>query len=210
MAKNEAGGDKAPEQKPAGSGGLKQLILAGLLLVGMVIGSASAAIVAASYMMKSSETDASNTAAGDDAESAKDALDKETVTTFNKSQESAPEEQQEKTDDPAELQFSFDEPQLVNVQRTQHRRYLSCKPVFYMSNRKAREAMEKKWSVDLQNLMIPILKSKTLDQLDAPDITKEIAREITEAVNAKIRLMDDDGNLIGKVVQVKFTQFVVQ
>ncbi len=209
MAKNETSSEKAPEQKAAGSGGRKQLILAGLLLVGMVVGSASAAIVAASYMMKSSETDASNTAAGDDAEAAKDGSGKDRVATSNKSREGSPEEEQEKTNDPAKLQFSFDEPQLVNVYRTQHRRYLSCKPVFYMSNRDAKEEIEKR-AVALQNLMIPILKSKTLDQLDAPDITKEIAREITETVNAKIKLVDDDDKLIGKVMQVKFTQFVVQ
>ena len=98
---------KEPENK---KGGLRQLVLATLLLLGLVIGSASAAVVIASVALRPAETEP---AVPDESEG------KET-------------EGQEVEVDPQE--FAFEEAIIVNVRQTNQRRYLSTKPVFVMVN----------------------------------------------------------------------------
>ena len=57
--------------------------------------------------------------------------------------------------------------------------------------------------VELQHVLIGMLKAKTLEQLDDPDAPNVIGREILETANLKLGL--DNG-----ITMVYFTQFVVQ
>jgi len=103
---------------------------------------------------------------------------------------------------PAPAEFTLKDDLIVNVYQTQQRRYLSVKPVFVLENKDGLKELESK-KVELQHLMIGILKGKTLEQLDDPQAANAIGREIAEAANEQL-------GLTAKVKRVYFTQFVVQ
>ena len=113
-----------------------------------------------------------------------------------------PAEAEKEQDGTHYIKFVLEEPLLVNVYRTRHRRYLSVKPVFELDNAKTKKAIEDR-KEELQHLLLTILKTKTLDELDAPEAVNSVAREIQETTNLGLDL----NNGIRKVY---FTQFVVQ
>jgi flagellar FliL protein len=183
MAENEAKKDGAPqaaapaektaptsapasEAKAAGEKKARTApspLMAAALLVGMVIGSASAALVVASLLLRNTPAQAAapkapaaeKTAAGDKAEK------------------------------PCE--YTVDNPLIVNVYQTQERRYLSVKPVFVLTGDTILEKVKTN-QAELQHILIGILKGKTLDQLDDPDAANVLGREIQETANAKLDL----------------------
>ena len=167
---------KAPGEKKAKTG--PSPLMAAALLVGMVIGSASAALVVASLLLR-------NAPAHADAETAKPA---EKAAAGDKAEKSC--------------EYSVENPLIVNVYQTQERRYLSVKPVFVLTGAAALEKLKTN-GAQLQNILIGILKGKTLDQLDDPDSVNVLGREIQETANTKLDL--DQG-----ITRVYFTQFVVQ
>lgn len=174
---------KNADNKDAGANvpaksGAKQWILAILLLAGLVIGSASAAVVVASILIRPSGPQAEKKAAEAKADEEKKAGEKK----------------------PCE--FALENALIVNVYQTQQRRYLSVKPVFVLDSEDTQKKLKDK-QVELQHLMISVLKKKTLDQLDDPDSANVIGREIQEMVNLKFSLNN-------AVTSVYFTQFVVQ
>ncbi len=195
MAENEAETTKEQETnartdvKPA-KGGLKQALLGVVLLSGLVIGSASAAVVVASIVMQPS---ASTSVPGHEGAEATSSADTDSAKTGAEAKESTKKEKYE---------FAMEEPLVVNVYQTKQRRYLSVKPVFVMESKAALGELEEK-RVELQHLLIGVLKAKTLEQLDDPEITNALGREIQETANIKLAL--DPG-----IASVYFTEFVVQ
>jgi len=165
---------RAGETAQSNSGG-GRLLLTVVLLIGLVTASASAAVLAALFIIRPA---AAEQAAEEPAVSAEPEA------------ESAPAE------------FAFDEDLIVNVYQTQQRRFLSVRPVFVLESKEGVKEMKAK-KVEVQHLMIGILKGKTLEQLDEPQATNTIGREIADAVNAEL-------DLKAKVQRVYFTQFVVQ
>ncbi len=193
MAENEA--KKPDTQKEAksadnkdgasaavpGKGRAGQVLISVALALGMVVGSASAALVVASLVMK-------NRAPAAEAASEGKAAGK-------------PEAASAKEEKPSEL--AIENPLIVNVYQTQQRRYLSVKPVLVFAGEKPLKEVKEGKMVELQHIMIGILKRKTLDQLDDPDATNTIGRELQETLNLKL-------NLNNAITSVYFTQFVVQ
>jgi flagellar FliL protein len=176
--KNDAPQAAAPAEKPAGTppgGGEAKTpaektakagpspLMAAALLVGMVIGSASAALVVASLLLR-------NTPAHTEAEAAESA---EKAAHGDKIQK------------PCE--YTIDNPLIVNVYQTQERRYLSVKPVFVLTGAAVMEKVKAN-QAELQHILIGILKGKTLDQLDDPDAGNVLGREIQETANTKLDL----------------------
>lgn len=159
--------DNKNVSKPSGT---KQALLALVLLCGLVIGSASGAVAAASLMLK---------------EKAPVKVETELDT---------------ETENPCE--YALEEPLIVNVYQTQQRRYLSVKPVFVLKNEEIMKKVTEK-EVEVQHLLISILKRKTLEQLDDPEAANSIGREIQEMLNLKLELG-------GAVTNVYFTEFFVQ
>ena len=170
----QGSGDGAPPEKKTSA---KQVLLGMALLLGMVVGSASAAVVIASIALKPSDPQAAKP-------------EEPTV-------QPATAESNE-----GQLEFPIEEALIVNVRQTNQRRYLSVKPVFAMVNEDALEAIKKKQG-ELQDLLIGVLKAKTLDELDDPEITRTLGREIQELANAKLDLNEG-------ISRVYFTQLVVQ
>ncbi len=161
-----------PQSKPA-SGRARQILFSLVLLVGLVAGSAAAAVVAAMFVVKPVQSEA------------------------------APAEQEPlPSEDGDECDFTLDQDLLVNVYQTQQRRYLSVRPVFVVASKEGLEELKEK-AVELQHILIGMLKGKTLEQLDDPQITNTLGREIMETVNLKL-------DLESPIVRVRFTQFVVQ
>lgn len=152
-----------PKEVPEKKGSpIKSLILGAVLLVALVIGSASAAVVVASFALRpanGSSTEAEESASSESA----DATEGE----------------------PAE--FAFEEALIVNVRQTQQRRYLSATPVFELANEKVKKTIEDRL-VELKHLLITTLKAKTLEQLDDPQIANTLGREIQDAANTKLGL----------------------
>lgn len=147
-----------------------------VLLAGLILGSASAAVVAASLVVRPAAP-----------------RQAETAPAVAKAEE-------QKAEAPCE--FTLEEPLIVNVYQTQQRRYLSVKPVLVLKGKSTLEKVKAK-QVELQHLMIGILKHKTLEQLDDPDAANGIGREVQEMANLKL---DVDAG----IMSVYFTQFVVQ
>jgi len=161
VAPAAAGEAKTPAEKPAKAG--PSPLIAAALLIGMVIGSASAALVVASLLLR-------NTPARAEAEPAPPA-------------EKAA--QTGKAEKPCE--YTIDSPLIVNVYQTQERRYLSVKPVFVLTGLPVLEKVKTN-EAELQHILIGLLKGKTLDQLDDPDAGNVLGREIQETANAKLNL----------------------
>ena len=177
MAKSD---QETPAQEtaspPTGKG--KGMLLAAVLLLAMIIGSASAAVAIASVALRPSQPP-------------------ETQPSEDTGLTEAPGEEAEEAQE-----FTFDEPMIVNVRDTDQRRYLSAKPVFVVTNKEELAKLVDKQG-ELQNLLIGVMKSKTLPQLDDPQITGSLGREIQDIANAKL-------GMDGKITRVYFTQLVVQ
>ena len=174
MAKEEHRPEEAAAEAPARSG--KQTVMGLLLLLGLVIGSSSAAVVVASLVLRPQAADAETEATA----------------------AAAPEPEAE--EDPQE--FTFEKEIIVNVYGTEQRRYLSVKPVFEVRDKATLEEITDR-AGEVQNLLIGILKSKTLTELDDPEITGSLGREILELTNTQLEFG-------GRVLRVYFTQLVVQ
>lgn len=155
------GDAKAPAEKTAKAGPLP--LMAAALLIGMVIGSASAALVVASLLLRNAPAPAAV----------------ETTTSPEKTAAGAKDEK------PCE--YTIDNPLVVNVYQTQERRYLSVKPVFVLTGATMLEKVKAN-EAELQHILIGILKGKTLDQLDDPDAGNVLGREIQETANTKLDL----------------------
>ena len=197
MAKTEAPASApaaapAAEQASPASGG-KQVLLTGVLLLGLMVGSSSAAVLAASLLLKPAPAAQAAEGEGGDAAAAAGSEAAAAPADAAKGDKAAA---------GARIQVAFKDPIIVNVYRTNQRRLLSCQPVFVVSSEAAKKTLEDRM-VDLQDLLIGVLKGKTLEQLDDPGVTSEVAREITELVNNKFELGSG-------VIEVKFSQFVVQ
>jgi flagellar FliL protein len=156
-----AGEAKTPAEKTAKAG--SSPLTAAALLVGMVIGSASAALVVASLLLR-------NTPAPAEAETTKPV------------EKAAAGEKEMKP-----CEYTIDNPLIVNVYQTQERRYLSVKPVFVLTGAAMLEKVKTN-QAELQHILIGILKGKTLDQLDDPDAGNVLGREIQETANTKLDL----------------------
>ena len=193
MAKENATNENAGEQQaPEKSGGMKQLLFAALLMLGLVVGSGSAAVIMASFLIKPAAAPAS-AATGDGETAAAEDADAE------EAGDDAKKADGENANRPT---VAFEEQITVNVYKTKQRRFLCCKPVFVMLDDAAQKKLQERM-VDLKDLLIQILKTKTLEELDEPGVTSELGREIVESVNNRL-------NLGQGVVEVKFAQFVVQ
>jgi flagellar basal body-associated protein FliL len=178
MAKNEAENQEAADDAEQSSGkgnGVKQLILACALLMGMMVGSATAAVFAAGMLIK--PTDAQLAAAVVEDAKVKDDGNGETEP------------------------FAFEAPIIVNVKGTDGRRFLKCEPKFSIKKGELSKIEDAK--VEFKDLLITLLRRKTMEQLNADDATPAIAREIVESANAKL-------NLDGAVKKVSFDSFVIQ
>jgi len=196
MAKKDAGTDEAQERKAGRTGGAKQLLLAGALLAGLMMGSAGAAVVAASILIRPQTSDkAPDEAKSDTAEQASAESKTEPTPTVEEGKTGSNPDIDKPT-------FTFENPLIVNVKETSLRRFLRCRPVFVMADEKAKEKIAS-LEVELRDLLIPLLKSKTMNQLDEANITQDISREIMEAVNGKLRLEKE-------LIDVKIPEFVVQ
>lgn len=180
MAKQDTDAEAQEKPAPAGKGSGKGTSLGILLLVVLMVGCASAAVVAASMVMRAEKGDQ---AATDDATS----------------DQAVAEGNAQKAE---HHEFTFKDPIIVNVYQTQQRRFLSATPVFILKSGDALSKVEER-QVELKDLLIGVFKTKTLAELGAPDITAMLGREIVEAVNAKLEL--DSG-----LSKVLFAQFVVQ
>jgi len=180
MAKEDTDAKAQEKNAPVSKGSGKGTFLGILLLVGLMVGCASAAVVAASMVMRAEK--------GDQA-AADDATPDQAVAEGNAQKAEHHE-------------FTLKDPIIVNVYQTQQRRFLSAMPVLILKSSDALNKVEER-QAELKDLLIGIFKTKTLADLDAPDITAVLGREIVEAVNAKLEL--DSG-----LSRVLFAQFVVQ
>ena len=152
---------KTPGEKTAKTG--PSPLMAAALLVGMVIGSASAALVVASLLLRNTPAHAEpepakpaeKTAAGDKAG--------ETLRVHH----GQPADRQRLPDPGTPLPF----------------RQAGVRPdrPTMLEKIKANQA-------ELQHILIGILKGKTLDQLDDPDAVNVLGREIQETANTKLNL----------------------
>jgi len=173
----EASEQSSPAKKPSPLPGI-------ILVLVLTVVSAGSAMVAANMVGRPAQAEPGT---GEAAEAAAPA---------------EPVEVKEEQDGNQRIKFTLEEPLLVNVYRTRHRRYLSVKPVFELDNAKTRKLLEDK-KEELQHMLLTILKAKTLEELDAPEAVNSVAREIQETTNLGLDL----NNGIRKVY---FTQFVVQ
>lgn len=118
----------------------------------------------------------------------------------------APVEEKKQAETPKENQkpceFTLENQLIVNVYQTQQRRYLSVKPVLVCDGEETLKKLKEKTG-EVQHMLIGALKTKTLEQLDDPDATNAIGREIQEVVNLKFGLKNG-------ITSVHFIQFVVQ
>jgi len=166
-------------EEAAPKSGAMSLVMGIALLLALMVGSASAAVVTASLVLRP--------AGGAKTTGAESETDAQAV----------------EADGEAEpVTYEMEESLIVNVRDTQQRRFLSVKPVFTVASAQDRAKLQER-EVELKHVLITVLKSKTLDQLDDPQITNTLSREIQEQLNAKL----DFGSAITKV---QFTQLVVQ
>jgi flagellar FliL protein len=162
MAENEPIQKETPAENADNTGDRKpkrRVWPAVLLLVVGIAGSASAAVVTASVVIRPAPRKVQETAV----------VSKQT----------------EEQNSEASCEFTLEEPLIVNVYQTQQRRYLSVKPVLVLSSKAVMEKLQAK-QVEFQHLMIGILKHKTLEQLDDPDAANSIGREAQEMLNLKL------------------------
>jgi len=152
---------KATADKKAKTGPSPLMAMA--LLVGMVIGSASAALVVASLLLR-------NAPAHAEAQAPK-----------------APEKAAAAAKTEKTCEYTVENPLIVNVYQTQERRYLSVKPVFVLTSATVLDKLKTN-DAELQHILIGILKGKTLEQLDDPDAVNVLGREIQETANTKLDL----------------------
>ena len=180
MAKEpEAPQEQEQQEQPAKKSGAMSLVMGIALLLAFLVGSASAAVVIASLALRP-------------AQEARRA-DAESETTAQPAQADG---------EAKPVMYEMADPLIVNVRDTQQRRFLSVKPVFTVASAEDLAKLQQN-EVELKHVLITVLKSKTLEQLDDPQITNTLGREIQEQLNAKL----DFDNAITKV---QFTQLVVQ
>ena len=181
MAENETKPDEQPKENADNTNETKKpkqrTWPALLLIVCIILGTASAAVVMASIVIRPAPQKVEETVA-------------------------AQEQDASESKDTTLCEFVLEEPLIVNVYQTQQRRYLSVKPVLVLKGKAALEKMTAK-QVELQHLLIGILKHKTLEQLDDPDVANSIGREVQEMANLNL-------DVDAAVESVYFTQFVVQ
>ena len=159
---------------------MKPMLMGAVLLIAMVLGSASAAVVVASIALRPAKA----------AQAMNEKQDEDTETDGTADGTAQP------------AAFEFEEPLIVNVRETQQRRFLSAKPVLVVADKKFLPKLQER-QVEMKHMLITILKSKTLEQLDDPQIANTLGREVQEQLNAKL-------DLENAITKVHFTQLVVQ
>lgn len=97
--------------------------------------------------------------------------------------------------------FSFDEPIIVNLAGTAGQRYLKVSIQYEVSDDKVIEELKQRKPLML-DLLINILSSKSIDDVANTVGRNRLRREIIDKSNAEI--------LSGKVINVYFTEFVIQ
>jgi len=97
--------------------------------------------------------------------------------------------------------FSFDEPIIVNLAETKGQRYLKVSIQFEVSDEKVVEELRMRTPLML-DLLIGILSSKTIDDVANTVGRNRLRREIIDKSNAEL--------IVGKVINVYFTEFVIQ
>lgn len=97
--------------------------------------------------------------------------------------------------------FSFDEPIIVNLAETRGQRYLKVSIQFEVSDDTVIEELKKRKPLML-DLMINILSSKTIEDVQNTVGRNRLRREIIDKSNAEL--------FSGKVINVYFTEFVIQ
>ncbi|NPV53685.1 MAG: hypothetical protein HPY71_09190 [Firmicutes bacterium] len=95
---------------------------------------------------------------------------------------------------------SFD-PFIVNIARTDAERYLKVSISIELTTASAAREVKTKL-VRMRDVVINVLTSKTLSELDSPKGKEELRRELVQAFNSNLDT--------GKVRNVFFTDFVIQ
>jgi len=91
---------------------------------------------------------------------------------------------------------------MVNVYKTRQRRYLVVKVTLMVKDRETLASIEKQ-KLEVRDQLISLLKAKTLEELDEPEVTQRLGREIQDALDLSLGLKRG-------IVGVFFSQFVVQ
>jgi flagellar basal body-associated protein FliL len=188
MAKNEASSqaseEKVEQSAPQG-GATKQIILAGVVLMGLVVGSAGAAVFAASLLIKPVADPAA-------------ALIEQETASGTEDEAGATAEEYE--------QFSFgqdtDGDIVTNVAETSGRRYLCTHPVFTVQSGVLNEESKR---LKLKSFIIALLSDKTMESLTAQGAMRDVCREIVEQANA-----DPTLELNGAIKSVDMEKWVIQ
>ena len=97
--------------------------------------------------------------------------------------------------------FSFEEPIIVNLADTKGQRYLKVNIQFEVSDDKVIEELKKRTPLML-DLLIGILSGKTIEDVENTMGRNRLRREIIDKSNAEL--------VSGKVINVYFTEFVIQ
>ena len=97
--------------------------------------------------------------------------------------------------------FSFDEPIIVNLAGTKGQRYLKVSTKFEVTDDKVIEELKIR-TPQILDLLISILSSKTIDDVSNTVGRNRLRREIIDKCNAEL--------MSGKVINVYFTEFVIQ
>ena len=97
--------------------------------------------------------------------------------------------------------FSFDEPIIVNLAGTGGQRYLKVNIQFEVSDEKVIDELKTR-TPQMLDLLITVLSSKEIDEVANTVGRNRLRREIIDKSNAEL--------VSGKVINVYFTEFVIQ
>jgi flagellar protein FliL len=97
--------------------------------------------------------------------------------------------------------FSFDEPIIVNLAGTKGQRYLKVSIKFEVTDDSVVEELNARKPLML-DLLISVLSSKTIEDVSNTVGRNRLRREIIDKSNAEL--------VAGKVINVYFTEFVIQ
>ena len=107
--------------------------------------------------------------------------------------------QGEKELDP-EFEYLFDS-FVVNLAEQDHRRYLKVTMIATYHEEELEEELESRVS-EIRNEIIDILRSKTLEDVQKENSTKEIRKQVGQKINSIIKE--------GRIEEVYFTDFIIQ
>ena len=99
-----------------------------------------------------------------------------------------------------EFEYMFDS-FVVNLAEQDHRRYLKVTMIATYHEERLEEELESRVS-EIRNEIIDILRSKTLEDVQKENSTKEIRKQVGQKINSIIRE--------GRIEEVYFTDFIIQ